>query len=387
MRRVVPQSPGSLYSCLPNATQARLLRVCLAEDPAEVLAAWTAWIANVEIFTLERASSRLLPLAYHRLAALNVQHAEMPRLGGVLRHAWADNLTRRRHLQGVIAQLDAAGIPHLLLKGAPLAFGAYPHPGARPMDDVDLLVAHARGREALALLYAAGAADIDAPLPPAPTRSSDPDPMLFRHGCPLRTAEGLHLDLHWFALADCCQPGADEHFWTRRRPLPAIPGAFQLAPEDQVLHLCVHGLRGSPLPSIRWIADVVLTLRAAGPAFDWPLLLEEARRRRVVAPVREALRYLQAEFAAPVPATALAALEREPISRLENSALRGHLTSSFWGQAAATWLRYRRTTPQRGPLQAGLGFPTYLGHAWGHISFARVLAHIVQRALRPGQQP
>jgi Uncharacterised nucleotidyltransferase len=387
VNKLFTHPPEALRSCLPDARQRLLLELCFAPEPARARAAWEAWVAQVDIERLETASSRLLPLAYHRLAAWRIQHPELPRLAGVLRHAWADNLSRRHKLAPVLAELDRAGIPHLLLKGAPLAFAIYPNPGARPMDDVDVLVPLARGREALALLTSGGGWVLENPLPPPPADPAAPDPMLFKHGCALKTASGLHLDLHWFALADCCQPGADDGFWARRRPLPGAGTAWQPAPEDNFLHLCVHGLRANPVSSIRWIADTVLLLRAAENTFDWALLLAEARRRRLVAPLRHAVDYLHAEFAAPVPPAWLEKIRSEPLTRLERAAHRGNIRSDFAGQFAATWLRYRRTSARLGALRAAAGFPTYLRHAWGHVSFRRVFAHIIRRSLRRGQKP
>jgi hypothetical protein len=54
-------------------------------------------------------------------------------------------------------ELARAGIPSLRFKGAALvASGVYPDPGARPMDDVDLLVPVARAREAVGVLLKLG---------------------------------------------------------------------------------------------------------------------------------------------------------------------------------------------------------------------------------------
>ena len=63
-------------------------------------------------------------------------------------------------LQGTLIRLDSlltrAGIAYAALKGARLAWHAYPHPALRPMRDLDLLVAPARLREAWQCLVAQG---------------------------------------------------------------------------------------------------------------------------------------------------------------------------------------------------------------------------------------
>jgi hypothetical protein len=386
MKKLFTQPPGALRSCLPDERQHRLLTVCLALSAEEALAAWEHWIGEVDVETLDPASNRLLPLAYLRLNALGVRHREMPRLGGVLRHAWARNLTQRHRLEPVLRLFAAHGIEHVLLKGAPLAFSVYPNPGARPMDDVDVLVPLSRAREAMRLLIEAGGEFLENPVPPRGSSADDPDPLLFKHGVAIGTAQELSLDLHWFALADGCVPGLDDGFWARRRPLPALGNAWQLAPEDNFLHLCVHGLRAGPVSSVRWIADAVFTLRAAGPDFDWVLLLDETRRRRLVAPVRHALIYIAENFDAPIPPEVLASWRAEPVGLFERVAHQGNVSANLFTQFAATWLRYRRTAAgRRGWLRRWAGFPTYLRHSWGHVGYRRVVWHILRRSVRRGR--
>lgn len=383
----VPFRPatGTLRSCFPDELQHRLLTVCLAPSPQVAIAAWTAWISAVGIDTLDQASSRLLPLAYHRLAALGVRHPEMPRLAGVLRHAWANNLTQRHQVDSVLRTLTSAGITHLLLKGAPLAFSIYPNPGARPMDDIDVLVPLDRATEAIELLLRDGATLLEQPLPPRRPGADVIDPLLLKHGLSFRSAQGLNLDLHWFALQDCRQPGIDDGFWARRRPLAAIPGASRAGPEDNLLHLCVHGLRASPVASIRWIADAVLLLRATGDDFDWGLLRAEARRRRLVVPLFHALSYLRANFEQRIPDEVLAHFAAEPTSLLERAAHHGNVSASFFTQFAATWMRYRRTMADRSWLTRCRGFPPYLIQCWGCLTYGDVFRHIVGRTLRSGK--
>ena len=53
--------------------------------------------------------------------------------------------------------LEAAGVRHVLLKGAALATAVYPDPSRRPFGDVDLLLEPARFVEGIAALRAAGA--------------------------------------------------------------------------------------------------------------------------------------------------------------------------------------------------------------------------------------
>jgi len=68
----------------------------------------------------------------------------------------AENVHLLRELQTVVAALNAADIPVMLLKGAALNLAHYRSPGLRPMSDLDLLVRHADVDRARAILEAAG---------------------------------------------------------------------------------------------------------------------------------------------------------------------------------------------------------------------------------------
>jgi len=370
----------SLRPCFPDTRQRQLLDVCLA--PAEqAKTAWAQWIKDVDLDTLEPASSRLLPLAAQRLGSLRVEHKELTRMNGVLRHAWANNLTLRRRVDAFIASLAAQGIEHVVLKGLPLAFDVYPNPGARAMDDVDVLVPFDRAWTVLDGLAAAGWT----PLQMVPLRGAGRDvdqALTFQHGCAFRSPEGPHMDLHWFAMEECSYPGADDYFWQRRRPIPGAAHLWQLSATDQLLHVCVHGLRVSPISSIRWIADAVLVLRKYGAAIDWTALLEETRRRRLIVPVRHALGYLSEFEPGTLTPERLDPFYKEHASWLERAAHHGNVEAGITTQLAATWLRYRRMTPKRGALGRVIGFPRFLQQAWGTRNLGAVGAHIVKRIIR-----
>jgi len=371
-------SNRALYSCFPDERQLQLLRFCLSTDDALARQFWETWIAATDLDTLEPASTRLLPLAFHRLQSLRVSHPELPRLGGTLRHSWANNITQRHHLSPLIAELSRRSIDHLLLKGLPLAFSVYPNPGARPMDDVDLLVPFDRAWETLDYLWASGCVPLQSPPRRQPGRPPD-EPLRFQHGTGLRTPAGLSLDLHWFALEDCSHPGADAGFWQRRQPLPGPVPSWQPAPEDQFLHLCIHGLRASPIGSIRWIADVVLLARAHAATFNWPLLLDEARRRHLIVPLRHAVLYLVEVFALPAPPDFLERLRAEPATWLERLAHRGNVRANVTAQCAATWLRYLHMTPEKSPPARLFGLPRFLSCKWGNIGYRAVATHVARR--------
>jgi len=368
-----------LKSCFPDPTQHLLLQVCLSPE-VEARAAWEKWIRSVNLDRLDPASSRLLPLLAQRVTALRIQHRELPRLAGVLRHAWANNLTLRRQVERLLNEFSTEGVDHLLLKGFPLAFDIYPNPGARAMDDVDVLIPVERAWEMLARLQRNGWT----PLQKVPVRrSSRPaeEALCFQHGVAFRSPDGgLHIDLHWYALEECSYPGADTGFWSRKRRIRGVENAWQLSPADQLLHICVHGLRLNPISSIRWIPDALLILRRHAADIDWDVLFAETGQRRLFATMQHALNYL-AEFAPElVPTKVLQRFGNQHVTLLEWAAHRGNVGTSMLTQFAATWQRYRRMTPQRNAWTRPFGFSRFLQLAWGTDHVGAVAIHIFRRA-------
>jgi len=87
---------------------------------------------------------RVLPLLHWRLSrervGLPVPQPVRERLAIGFRRSAMNALHMQRELILIHRVLDGAQIPHLALKGAYLAFYAYPHPALRPMRDLDVLV-------------------------------------------------------------------------------------------------------------------------------------------------------------------------------------------------------------------------------------------------------
>jgi hypothetical protein len=116
------------------------------------------------------------------------------------------------------------------------------------------------------------------------------------------------------------------------------------AAADQLLHVCVHGLRWSPVQSDHWVADAVRIIRHDPDAIDWTVLLDEAGRRRLTFQVSEALRRVVAVGDAPVPDTVLRQLTARRVSwqeRMECRVKERPVASA--GGVFLLWCGWRRT--------------------------------------------
>ena len=273
----------------PDARQTLLLRAAL-DTGDRAREAWERFLAGGgRVEDLDDGSYRLLPQVYRNLESCGVGGDEMIKLRGVYRHAWYRNHVLLHGAGSLVRALQHAGVDVMALKGAAVT-ALYPGGlGTRPMNDVDLLVAPDDVERAVDVLRAQGFA-MDGEFPFAVARR-------IRHSVPFRRQDGLEIDLHWHLLA---QGGDDGAVWRRARSW-TLAGTEVLvpAPEDQLLHTCVHGVGFFPAP-VRWVADAVLIIRAAG-GVEWDILVAHARERDVTVAMAHALRYLRDEIGAAVP--------------------------------------------------------------------------------------
>lgn len=341
----------------PTRSELDLLHAALDEEPHAARAAWDRWRLETGGIP-DPAALRLLPLVEWNLRRETPGALEAL---GFVEKAAITGLSIAEAAAPVLRALREADASALVLKGLAVAHAFYPHPGLRPMSDVDLLVPLSRFAQARAALEAVGWT-IAEPEPEARLRHL--------HGAAYRKPGAPEIDLHIRALTESASPEADAGFFSRAVALDiAGTPAMTLAPGDHLLVVCVHGLRWSAAPAVHWVADAVMILCRAG-TIDWETLTREARARRLEAPLCRALRLLAEEFSAPVPPAVLERLasadspgrRRELTARMTRPTLMGGL-----------FLHWRQFSQERSELSlAGRlrRFPSHmkemwdLGHAW-----------------------
>lgn len=289
-------------------------------------------------------------------------------------------------LASVLAGLASAGIPVMPLKGLAMILFVYRDMGVRPMADLDLLVPPERFLEARETLEGLGFAP----------RLQDPRglataPGHVDHSVALRRPGGLEIDLHYFALDECRWPGADDGLWERSEERRVLGAGIRVpSPTDLLLHLLGHGYRvsrGAP----RWAADAGAVLLDRPEAVDWPLLVAEARRRRMVLPLAATLRCLRDDLGIAIPAEPLARLDESPVAAWEPFDF--WVRSSTGGRTERLFLAladYLRLATARGDRPGLAGFVRYLTVRWGvDGSLAREIARRACDVLagRPARRP
>jgi hypothetical protein len=316
------------------ATRRLLQAAALGEGEAAV-AAWTSWRQLTRPWQLVPASDWWFPLVWWNLRGAPLAEADRSWLRRMYDDAWI----RNQHLLAVagdaVAALERDGIDTLVLKGAALALTVYERAGLRPFGDVDVLVRPDAAEKARTVLAARGW---------TPIRHVAADSLDLRHSLGFTNSHGVDFDLHWASLSEGGgDHDGDRRFWQRAVPL-ALPGVTSrsLAPPDQLLHVLVHGLRWSPVPTDHWRADAIMLMRRGGEALRWDVLEQEARDRRLMLQIRSGLEQLHDDYGAPIPSGVIAHLRRERAAwweRVEYRAKRrrptiGPLVLQSWCQAA-----------------------------------------------------
>ncbi len=313
----------------------RLLRAAALARPDRALDAWRAWRPLCHVWPPEPASQWWLPLVWWKLRDMPIDAADMRRLRQAYHDVWIRNQHNLALAAAMVEAFERAGIETLLLKGAALALTAYERVGLRPFGDVDVLVRPANAAAARELMDRHGW---------VPIRAVAGSSLALRHSLGYTNGSGVDLDLHWVSLSDCGgDDRADDGFWRRSVPVD-LQGVRTraLCPSDQLLHVCVHGVHWTPVPTGHWQADAVAILRRQGDAFAWDALIAEAGGRQLALQCARALRQLTRDRDVPVPAAVLASLGRQSATwweRLEYHAKRwppslGPLVVQQWGAAA-----------------------------------------------------
>lgn len=226
---------------------------------------------------------RVEPMLYWRISAENRANS-LPadffqRLEASYKSSTLRSLNLQRELLRVHHILERAAIPHMMLKGAFLAFHAYPHPGMRPMRDLDVLVPRDRALIAYQALLKAGFQS-DKKYKGEVSAALD----VMHHLPGLNSADGqVHIELHtrlfherpWKISSQ--DLGEKEEFWRRSVCFPIAGTSMPFSSAtDLLLHMAVHGVydhkfNNGPL----LLSDIAYLL--GSQSVDWALFWRMAR--------------------------------------------------------------------------------------------------------------
>ncbi len=281
-----------LLACLTRPVPADAATVCAALNATE-------WQTLYEMARTQRVSA----LLHSRLHKFKGGHPSMPpalreELATGFQERTLRNLFLFAEFRTIAEALQARNIPVIVLKGMHLAAAVYGEIGMREMDDIDILVPRDRLQAAADALTEIGYA------------SKEPLDVTFwaqkQHHLPrLRNESNTVVEVHWnvtwpsdsYALSDL------EGLWERAQPL-IIAGcqALGLAPEDLLLHLCIHAsFQHMFYTGLRPVCDLDATVRCYAAEMDWSLVCRLAQQQKWQTGVRLMLHLTQRCLQTPLP--------------------------------------------------------------------------------------
>jgi hypothetical protein len=339
----------------PSTTQERILQTIFCE-PERATAAWRDVREGLDLDVMEDGSYFLMPLLYRRLAELDIDDPDLPRLKGIYKRTWYRNQLLTEAVQRPLRDLHAAGIPAILL-GAASASRWYSEVGTRWLEYFEAIVPAAEVGRVEATLEQCGFA----PAAASRAHALQPAPFLDPAGNVFVVCGAPPLDL--------LPPGrlaAGAAVIRERTVATEFGGAPALAldPTDELMLVCVTGAKPGSRPV--WVADAISLIRSAGSSIDWQRLCAQAVGSGLGLRLESSLLYLQSAFEASVPEQVLSRLGGRSPSRRES--LSHRLTArpaGLLGGFPSTLGEYVRLSSDVSATKAVAGYPRFLQQSWG----------------------
>lgn len=310
---------------IPNRDQILLLKAAIFSD-FRAREAWNLWTQKVDFDKADHASHSLLPLVFRNPAFANSQHPLFPKCQGIYRQTWVANQLLWKKILPILTQLLEAGVDKIiLLKGMAMIHYYYRDFGMRVIGDIDILIP----KEQLHL--------IDLILQDSKWKQNVPRFNLKNrehlnrwHSLNLIHSKGMNLDLHWSFIQENSSL-LDQSVIQNCIPI----GHFYIpSPTHLLLQTCVHGVKYSPIPLIRWISDAMTIFKRSSQQINWEQLIDLAKGAKVSLPLSSALQFLIQTFEAPIPESVIQNLKQIPCSRLEHLEYhchtRGYRDTAYW---------------------------------------------------------
>jgi hypothetical protein len=241
------------------------------------------------------------------------------------------------------------------------------------MRDVDLLVGPSHRPEAVRMLVSRG-------WHVTPIQLAAKGPL--NYGTHIEDEAGHEIDLHAYGSMESAD---DSDFWESSVPLDLLGTPTRaLGSAEQLIHVCVHGVRWDAEHSAGWVVDAMAILRSAAKELDWERLVDRTVHRRLTVAVRDALDWLHESLGADIPAWVSRALSSGPRLRFEQGIHRlSTRAPERWHFALFAWDRYRRFQQLAPAERRPPSFSGFLQSSWELDSRSQLLAYGVRRLAGP----
>lgn len=243
----------------------------IQEEPASLLREPPDWSAALSLAEEHGVIAHLAKMLGSRAAAVPVEIFEKLQ---TLRHSQTlVSLSMTAELFRVVDAIQKAGIEVLAIKGPVLSTRAYGDPDFRQYGDLDFALRSRDIEEATRALAAQG---YEPRVPLSAIQSGKvPGEYLFR-----KTSNNMLVELHTEqSLRYFPRALPIEEYFARQATVEIdshrVPA---LAPEDEFVHLCVHGTKHT-WERLSFVADAAAILRS-DKLLDWRLTIDAAKRSK-----------------------------------------------------------------------------------------------------------
>jgi hypothetical protein len=311
--------------------------------------------ADWQTFVTAAHQHGVAPLLYHTLEHTGWPEAIPESVRHTMRLSFyqttATNTLLYKELASILAALQTAHIPVVVLKGAALAKTLYPHIGLRPMMDIDLLVQPQHRETAIQTLHDLGYSEAIPEMTPGFYKR------YHHHYVPLQGGlnKSIVIELHWQLVARDQRwrsPPLD-WFWQHTEPWHELSqpastshagaGAVRcFTPTANLSYLAAHLVlqHGGMQAPLLWLYDLHLLVSHCTDDIDWNELIEQTNTFRWNAILHTALQRARLLLGTPLPrhvSDTLAALYDQNdwhiVQLLEQHSSRRLVT--FWHKVAA----------------------------------------------------
>ncbi len=229
------------------------LLVAALGAPDAAVPAWIRWRAENTIDAAPWPQARLFTLVGHRLRTLDAADADLDRLRGTQRHAWAKAVATTQEAADACAELAERHVPSMLLKGVGLQL-AYPAPGLRVMGDADLLVPEQFALKAATVLRRAG-------WETSRLANERWGHLLLADKGTVAVRNGWEIDLHWRPLHDL-PGGRDAPLWDLSAERTVHGRRLRLPDAShQLVVVLAHGMRDGSGAALQGLCDAMMLIR------------------------------------------------------------------------------------------------------------------------------
>lgn len=220
-------------------------------------------------------------------------------------------LEQAAELTTLVKQLNAEGIPHMVLKGLAVAVTLYGDATLRQSGDIDLLVNEVRLPRVGQLLIDLGYREVRAERMLTAAQNYIQNKFLTHHRIYQHRLTHTVVEVHWRLFTNPYLLPVDPFHGLHTQAIPfGAVTLLSLAEEDLLIYLCVHG--DSHLwAHLKWQIDLLHFLEAQ-PERGWPRILARARELGVSRSLLSGLLLAFRLYNAPLPAPVGKEIQADP---------------------------------------------------------------------------